>query len=139
MIFLAAAAENDHLTHLECCSLQRTLPHLIVVWRQLIEQLLDSKLFTGAVHVGDLLLRQTGEIQLDLRTVKMYMMARGETLDCRTLCYCWLWCGQTLERRQWRRQQQENENLSKIYICKYAAVINPTVWMCFGLKAERPS
>lgn len=53
-------------------------PHLIVVWWQLIEQLLDSELFTGAVHIGDLILRQTGEIQLDLQTVKTYVVARED-------------------------------------------------------------
>lgn len=66
MTFLAAAAKNDHFTHLDLCFFQMIFPHLIVVWWQLIEQLLDSELFTGAVHIGDLILRQTGEIQLDL-------------------------------------------------------------------------
>lgn len=52
--------------------------HLIVVWWQLIEQLLDSELLTGAVHVGDLILWQTGEIRLDLWTVKTYVVARSD-------------------------------------------------------------
>lgn len=34
-------------------------------WK-LIEELLDSELLPGTVHIGDLLLRQAGEIQLDL-------------------------------------------------------------------------
>lgn len=36
------------------------------MWWQLIQELLDSKLLPWTVHVGDLILRQTREIQLDL-------------------------------------------------------------------------
>lgn len=41
-------------------------PHLIIVGGKLVEELLDSELLSRTVHVGDLLLRQAGEIQLDL-------------------------------------------------------------------------
>lgn len=41
--------------------------HLIIVWWELIEELLDSELFSGTVHIWDLILGQTGEIQLDLQ------------------------------------------------------------------------
>lgn len=121
---------------------QPSFPHLVVVRRQLIEQLLDAELFTRAVDIGDLVLRQTGEIQLDLRTVKMYVVVRDGWTAERCVIVA---CGETLERWQQRRglkglsSRRKRKNLSKIYICKYAAVINPDVWMCFGLKAERPS
>lgn len=41
--------------------------HLIIVRWKLIEELLDSKLLSGTVHIGNLILRQTGEVQLDLK------------------------------------------------------------------------
>lgn len=81
--FLAAAALNDQFARLHSCFLfylfsKMIFSHLIVVRRQLIEQLLDSELLPGAVHVRDLILRQTGEIQLDLQTVETYVVARGD-------------------------------------------------------------
>lgn len=50
------------------------------MWWQLIEQLLDSELFTGAVHIGDLIFWKTREIQLDLRTVEMYVVVRDSSM-----------------------------------------------------------
>lgn len=41
--------------------------HLIIMWWELIEELLDSELFSGTVHIWNLILGQTGEIQLDLQ------------------------------------------------------------------------
>lgn len=46
------------------CTQKRS--HLIIVWWQLIQELLDSELLSWTVDVGDLILRQTREIQLDL-------------------------------------------------------------------------
>ena len=48
---------------------QTKYSHLIIVWWKLVEELLDSKLLSGTVHIGDLILRQTGEIQLDLEKI----------------------------------------------------------------------
>lgn len=36
--------------------------HLIIMRWKLVEQLLDSKLLSWTVHIGDLILGQTGEI-----------------------------------------------------------------------------
>lgn len=36
--------------------------HLIIMWWQLVEELLDSELLSRTVDIGDLILRQTGEI-----------------------------------------------------------------------------
>lgn len=43
-----------------------SISYLIVMWRQLIQELFDSELLSGTVNIRDLVLRQTGEIQLDL-------------------------------------------------------------------------
>ncbi len=40
--------------------------YLIIMRGKLVEELLDSKLLSWTVHIRDLILRQTGEIQLDL-------------------------------------------------------------------------
>lgn len=42
------------------------LSYLIIMGRELVEELLDSVLLSGAVHVGNLLLRQGREVQLHL-------------------------------------------------------------------------
>lgn len=56
---VSTASVKGNNVHTECS-------HLVVVGWKLIEELLDSELLSGAVHVGDLLLGQAGEIQLDL-------------------------------------------------------------------------
>lgn len=56
--FFTVCRKCDNV-HMEC-------PHLIIVGGKLVEELLDSELLSRTVHVGDLLLRQAGEIQLDL-------------------------------------------------------------------------
>lgn len=40
--------------------------YLIVMRRQLIQELFDSELLSGTVNIRDLVLWQTGEVQLDL-------------------------------------------------------------------------
>lgn len=50
----------------KCNNMHTKCSHLIIVGGELIEELLDSELLPRTVHIGDLLLRQTGEIQLDL-------------------------------------------------------------------------
>ena len=47
-------------------NMHRKYSHLIIMWWELVEELLDSKLLSRTVHIGDLILGQTGEIQLDL-------------------------------------------------------------------------
>lgn len=42
--------------------------YLIVMGRQLIQELFDAVFLSWAVNVGNLILRQAGEVQLDLQS-----------------------------------------------------------------------
>lgn len=53
---------------MSCSYCANNISHLIIMWWQLVEELLDSELLSRTVHIGDLVLRQTGEIQLHLKT-----------------------------------------------------------------------
>ena len=45
---------------------QVSLPHFIVMRRELVEELLDPIFFPHRVNVGDLVIRQGGEVEVNL-------------------------------------------------------------------------
>ena len=47
-----------------------SLPVLVVVRRELVQQLLDPVLLPQGVDVGDAVLRKAGEVQVDLEKVQ---------------------------------------------------------------------
>lgn len=61
-----------------------SISYLIVMWRQLIQELFDSELLSGTVNIRDLVLRQTGEIQLDLEHTEQ--KTDGRHTHTHTLC-----------------------------------------------------
>lgn len=64
---LLLALSAEHLQLLLLLLAQRlAVPHLVVVWRELVQQLFAAVLFSKAINIGDLLLWQAGEVQLHL-------------------------------------------------------------------------
>ena len=51
----------------EPASVHSNLLDFIVVWGQLVEELLDAVFLPDGVHVWDLVIRQSGEVEMDLK------------------------------------------------------------------------
>lgn len=64
--------------------------HLVVVGRELMEQLLDAVLLSGAVHVGHLVLRQGAVVLMNLTEKKTQTSGWFYTVICKGLLFC-LW------------------------------------------------
>lgn len=62
--------------------------HLVVVWRELMEQLFDAVFFSWTVHVGHLVLRQRAVVMINLHTHTHTRMTTLKTVACTPQTHC---------------------------------------------------